>query len=451
MDLETQKKIEESIAEAAAGVQAMRDSVKTVEQNMDGLDKDKWNKAGEDASAALEAVQKMQAADEAKGKAEDAFQERLDRLEKSIAKGIKGGNGAEGETSAYHKSLNPIIRKEGDARLDIDENKKNVEEMCKLYLPHLDDAGMAKAIDLTTKTLMTGSGPDGGYWVPVERIATMIQQIFETSPMRQLASTITTATNAIKLAIDDQEFTATWGNELSVPVNNDTPQIGELDIAIHNLFARAPITENMLEDSTIDIVGWITDKAVDKFSRTENTAFVRGNGTNKPRGFLTYPAADDPDVYQRGAIGQVPTLAASATFDMEADDFFNLQNHIKEPYQAGASWLLKRRTWFRIATLKDGQDQYLLRFGDQFANSVRTMVLGAPVVFADDMDAPGDNTFPVAYGNFRAAYTIVDRVGMGILVDPYSEDPLIRYRFRKRLGGAVTNYEAIKLMRTRSS
>ena len=451
MDIETKDAIMDQLKLNSEGLQAMRDTVKTIDgkvEGLDGLDMDKFNKAAEDASTALETVQKLQAGVEAKDKAEEAFEARMDTIEKAVARGVKAGNGGEkGGISDYQKSLSPILRKEGDARMDMDENKKNISDMVKLYLPHLDDTGHKAAVALTAKTLLTGSGPDGGYWVPVDRIQAMITQIFETSPMRQLASTITTASNAVSLLIDDDEFTATWGNELSIPQNDPTPQIGELTIAVHNLFARAPITENMLEDSTIDIVGWITRKATDKFSRTENTAFVVGDGTNKPRGILTYPVAADPDAYERGAIGRVSSISGTGGV-IVSDDFFNLQNHVKEPYQANATWMLKRRSWFNVATLKDNDGQYLLRFGDALAGGVGMRLLNQPVVFADDMPNIAVDAVPIAYGDFRAAYTIIDRVGMGILVDPYSEDPKIRYRFRKRLGGAVTNYEAVKLLVT---
>lgn len=433
----------------AEGMEAMREKVDkaaTIDQ-LDGIDRDTVHKASEAASFAQQAVQDFHAKMEGLDEERKAQESRLEHLEKQLAKARKG-EGAVAAPSEYDMNLGGHIRKSVDAQLTPEMESKNLDEIISVQLPYISDAGRVWAkeqLRRSMKSLVTGSDPNGGYWVSAERIPGMIRRIFETSPMRQICSTISTASPMVEIFIDDQEGVATWGNELSVPQNDPTPQVGLAKIAVHNLFGRVTVTENMLEDASIDVVGWLTGKASDKFSRTENTGFMIGTGPDQPRGLLTYPASADPDVYERGTIGRVSSLSSTAGV-IQADDVFNLQNHVKEDFQPNGRYLLKRRSWFTLATLKDNQDQYLLRFGDQFSQGAPMLLAGKPITFADDMQDIGVDSIPLAYGDFRSAYTIVDRVGMSILRDPYSQDPLTRFRFRKRVGGGVTNYEAVKLL-----
>ena len=445
----------ENAAKALAAIQSTMDGLKG---RVDALDADKLNKASLDAEKNAQALQDLQAKFTQAEEDRKASEARYEALEKAMSKQRRGDDApktvadwAKAMPSDYSKAANSIIRNDGSQTISEEMTKANLMDVCRMQLPGLDEVALQKAAEITRKALVVGSRPDGGMFAPVERTAMIIRQIFETSPMRQVAGSISTAAQAVEILIDDNEFTATWGHELSVPTDDATPQVGDLTIQAHNLFARAPISENMLEDSTIDIIGWISAKAADKFARTENSAFVNGDGVNKPRGILTMPEASNPDVYERGAVGIVDALTPSAQGVFVADDMFNVQNHVKEPYQAGAIWLLKRRTFFNIATLKDNDGQYLLQFGNALATGLGPVLLGKPIMFADDMPAVAGDATPIAYGDFKRGYTILDRVGMSLLVDPYTADPKVRFRFRKRVGGHVTNFEAYKIFRVPAS
>jgi len=208
------------------------------------------------------------------------------------------------------------------------------------------------------KTLIAGSNPDSGYFIRPERSATMIKRIFETSPMRSIANIETTSSDVLEFVIDDDEATSGgWVGETASRGETATPQIGLLTIPAHEQFAQPKATQKMLDDAGFDIESWLSNKVTDKILRTENTAFVNGDGSQKPRGFLQLPAWTTPDTYERFKLEQINS-GVNGNFD--GDQVKALQNTLKEVYQPNAVWTIKRIEWQKIITLKDGEGAYLL-------------------------------------------------------------------------------------------
>jgi HK97 family phage major capsid protein len=296
-----------------------------------------------------------------------------------------------------------------------------------------------------TKTLVTGVNPDGGYFVnPDYRTDMSITQDFETSPMRAISNIITTGTNSIEVPVDDNTgISGGWVGEITARPQTDTPQVGLKSILVHEQYANPAISQKMLDDAFFNIEAWLSDKTNDILTRTENTAFVVGDGSAKPRGFLGYANWATAGAYERGAIEQI---ASGVAGEVAANGLRKLQGSLKEFYQAGASFLCQRDTFTDISLLKDGNGRYLLN-ERMLPDGVDIRLLGKPLRFADDMAAVATDSLSVAYGNFNIGYTIVDRMGLRVLRDPYSSKPLIQFYTTKRVGGDVTNYEAIKIQK----
>ena len=282
----------------------------------------------------------------------------------------------------------------------------------------------------------TLSDPEGGYLSLPTAMGAMIQgRVFESTPIRMLADVITIGTDSIEYPHDRDEAEATWNGEKVEPADSDTPEVDKIRIDVHDLDAVMPVTQKMLDDQAIDIVGWLNSKAADKFARTEATAFVSGNGVGRPRGFLTYTAGTS--TYAYGSIEQVNSGGATT---LTADGLIDLQNALKEPYQAGAAFLMKRATFGAVRKLKDGENQYLLGLGAAGLDGkpyAGMTLLGKPVYFADDMEAVGASGLAVAYGDFRQGYQIVDRIGIRVLANPYIKRKRVVYEYNKRVGGGV--------------
>lgn len=292
------------------------------------------------------------------------------------------------------------------------------------------------------KTLIAGNDPQGGYFIRPERSATMIKRIFETSPLRNYANIETTGGDTLEFIIDDNEAdSGGWVGETQSRGDTDTPDIGKLVIPVHEQFAQPRITQKMIDDAGFDIEGWLSGKVSRKFARVENTAFVVGDGSQKPKGFLSYPAWAVPGTYERKALEQI---ASGAAADFTADGIKALQNALKEDYQGSAIFATKRANFLNITTLKDNDDQYLLD-----PRSLKTgdtkVLLGKDVVFMDDIPAVAAAALALAYGDFSVGYTIVDRIGFRVIRDNVTNKPYIKFYTTKRVGGDVTNYEAIKI------
>lgn len=300
--------------------------------------------------------------------------------------------------------------------------------------------------DLEIRAMSTDSNPNGGYLVMPELSATVVGRVFETSPIRLVANVEQAGSKSREFLIDDDEGTAEWSGEKAV-ATEDTPEIGLKEIVTHEITAKMQATATMLEDAYLDLAGWMQGKGADKISRTENSAFFSGNGVNKPRGLLTYAAWASAGVYERDKIEQINSGAATA---LTAEGLIDTQAALKEAYQASAVWMMKRASFGSVIKLKGADNFY---FGPMMlAEGVPTMqLLGKRVIFADDMQALGTgNNLVCAYGDFGRAYTILDRVGLQVLRDPYTADPYTIFRLRRRTGGDVTSFDAVKLTKLSS-
>jgi HK97 family phage major capsid protein len=333
-------------------------------------------------------------------------------------------------------------------RGDMGAGKGAASELEAKGIAQINELRTAKGnVELEIRAMATDTNPNGGYLVMPELSATVVGRVFETSPLRLVANVEQSGTKSRTFLIDDNEASAEWSGERAM-ATEATPAIGQKEITAHDLTATMKATADMLEDAYLDIAGWLQSKGADKIGRSENTAFFTGTGVNKPRGLLTYSAWAAAGTYERDKIEQ---LVSGAATTVTADGFIDLQASLKEAYQPQAVWLMKRTTFGATIKLKGADNFY---FGPMMlAEGVPTMqLLGRRVIFCDDMQAIGTGAnLAVAYGDFGRGYTIMDRIGLQVLRDPYSAKPYTEFTLRKRTGGDVTNFDAIKLMRLAAS
>lgn len=301
--------------------------------------------------------------------------------------------------------------------------------------------------DLEIRAMATDTQQTGGFLVMPDLSSTVVSRVFETSPIRLVANVEQAGSKSREFLIDDDEAGATWSGERSV-ATDDTPDVGLKEIVTHEITSTMKATATMIEDAYLDLASWMQTKGADKISRTENTAFFTGTGIKQPRGLLTYAAWSSAGVYERDKIEQIASGGATT---LTADGLIDTQAALKEAYQAQAVWLMKRATFGAIIKLKGADNFY---FGPMMlAQGVPTMqLLGKRVMFCDDMQALGTGSNLVcAYGDFGRAYTILDRVGLQVLRDPFTADPYTLFRLRRRTGGDVTSFDAVKLTKLAAS
>lgn len=286
------------------------------------------------------------------------------------------------------------------------------------------------------KALSTGSDPDGGYLVTPEMSSEIVKKVFETSPMRSLASVVSIASNQFEIIEDLGEFDASWVGETGSRSETNTSELKKLIIPVHEMYAKPKATQQMLDDAGLNVEAWIAEKVADKFARTEATAFISGNGVGKARGILTYASGTT-------GYNDLEQVVSGSSGAFAADGLMSLVYALKAPYKANAKFLMKRASVAAVRKLKDSQNQYLWAPGLEAGQP--DLLLGFPIVEADDMEAIGANALAAAFGDFKAGYQIVDRIGIRTLRDPYSSKPYVEFYTTKRVGGGVKNFEAIKI------
>lgn len=402
--------------------------------------KSQYNTDRETVVAASEAATKAMAeAQELKQKIE-AVEKTAAYIEKAVARMGSGGSDTESKEleRKAHDEMVSYLRERKSLSPEVIEATSRA--LAGQTFHGIGEDRMSNEI----KSLIAGSNPDGGYFIRPERSAKMVQRIFETSPIRSVADVQTTNSSSVELIVDDEEAdTGGWVGEVQARPVTGTPQVNKLTIPIHEQYANPRATQTMLDDAGFDIENWLAGKVTRKMSRVENTSFVLGDGSQKPKGFLTYPAWSSPGVYQRDALEQINSGTLGK---FTADGLKLAQNELIEEYQGSAIWGMKRSSFSDIITLKDGNGAYLLdprsmKVGDDLT------LLGKRVMFMNDMPAVADDALAAVYGDFSVGYTIIDRVGFRVIRDQYTNKPYILFYTTKRTGAAVTNYEALKIVK----
>ena len=279
------------------------------------------------------------------------------------------------------------------------------------------------------KSLSVSNDTTGGYLAPSEYVREIIKTVTEISPARQLARVRTTGAKSILLPKRTGQFAAVWVAEQGTRAETTGLNWGMLEIFTHEMYALIDISEQNLEDSAFNLASEINFEATEQFAVAEGAAFVSGTGIGKPEGFMV-----------NSGVSSVNSGSAAL---ITADSLFSAKHTLKTAYTRSANWVLNRTTLGAVRKLKDGNGDYLWQSG--LASGKPNTLDGDPYVEVPDMPSEGANTYPIAYGDFQRAYTLVDRVAMSMLRDPYTQATSgnIRFLFRRRLGGMVTQPEAI--------
>lgn len=307
-----------------------------------------------------------------------------------------------------------------------------------------DRAGLSaeeSAVVAEVKAMSREVGPDGGYTL-MPFLGETFTRPFDTSPVRQLASVVTISTDTYKGFLDDDEASASWVGETASRASTDTPEIGKLTIPVHEMYAFPKVSESLLEDSEFDLPSWLMAKVGDKFARTEATAFVSGDGVDKPRGFTTYTQkTSNADVYTRGQVGTKVTASANT---ITTDELVDLRALLHTSHRPNAYFAYNRATESYIRKLVDGQNNYIWQ--PMYAQGEPDQLLGQRTVIMEDMADIATGNIAVALADFRDCYLVVDRLGMAVLEDRYSDKPYFGYYVRKRVGGQLKSYSSIKYL-----
>ncbi|WP_187970196.1 phage major capsid protein [Aquibium microcysteis] len=297
---------------------------------------------------------------------------------------------------------------------------------------------------LESKAMSYGSGQDGGYLVPDELEAAIGRRLAQISPIRGIASVRPVSGAVLKKPYSLTGPATGWVAETAARPQTASATLAELQFPTAELYAMPAATASLLEDAAVDLDLWISAEIETAFAEQEGAAFVNGDGTNKPQGFLNYPRVAE-SAWEWGKIGTIATGVSGALPASDPSDvLIDLVYALKAAYRQNAAFVMNRRTQATIRKLKDADGNYLWQPPAQPGG--RAMLMGFPLVEAEDMPDIAANAAPIAFGDFARGYLVVDRTGVRVLRDPYSVKPYVLFYTTKRVGGGVQDFNAIKLL-----
>jgi HK97 family phage major capsid protein len=317
------------------------------------------------------------------------------------------------------------------------------------YLRRGIDANLVGLVEM--KSLSGASGAEGGYAVPREIDGSIAATLKSLSPIRRIASVVQTGTSGYRKLVATGATAAGWVGETAARPETATRGFAEIAPPSGELYANPAASQAMLDDAMFDVEAWLADEIAREFAVAEGAAFVGGNGTNRPRGFLSYVATNEADgVRDFGELQYVASGAAGAFAAASPQDrLVDLVHSLRAPYRQGACWVMNSDTLARIRKFKTSDGAFIWQPG--LVEGQAASLLGYPVVEAEDMPAIAADSLSIAFGNFRAGYLVADRGETRILRDPFSNKPFVHFYATKRVGGAIIDSNAIKLMKFAAS
>ncbi len=314
----------------------------------------------------------------------------------------------------------------------------------KTYLQCGDDDGL-RGLELDGKSMNTAVNAEGGYLVDPQT-SEMIQSVLRSSSsLRSVANVVQVEASSFDVLIDSADTGAGWADEVASTAETDTPQIERISIALHELSALPKASQRLLDDSAFDIEGWLAGRIADKFARAEADSFINGDGAGKPTGLLNHPTVEN-DAWLWGNLGYVATgTAGDFGATSAADAIVDLVYSLGAQYRANATFVMNSKTAGAVRKMKDADGRFL--WSDGLAAGEPARLMGYPVLIAEDMPDIATDAMAIAFGDFGSGYTIAERPDLRVLRDPFSAKPHVLFYATKRVGGDVTDFAAIKLMK----
>lgn len=306
------------------------------------------------------------------------------------------------------------------------------------------DTGLA---ELQVKAVQVGVEDDGGYAVPQELDRNILQLLRDESPMRQVCNVMTIGGVEYSKPVNLGGAGSGWVGETTARPGTDTPKMTVIKPVMGEIYANPAATQRALDDIFFSPETWIAQEVAYAFAEQEGLAFLLGDGTNKPKGLLTAPTAQTSDKGGRafGTIQAIKTgVADNFPASTPSDVLIDLIYSLKKGYRNGATFMLNSLTLATVRKWKDSDGNYIWQPSLQMNQP--SLLLGYGVTENEDMPDVGAGAFPLIFGNFKRAYTIVDRFGIRTLRDPYTNKPYVHFYTTKRVGGMLEDTQAVKFL-----
>ena len=323
----------------------------------------------------------------------------------------------------------------------------------------------ARLWDVERKNASGASDAAGGFLVPEILVRDIERRVRNENPLRQFARVLPVGSADVKLPMTNNDAGTSWAGENDTRNATAEPTGRQATPTFGSIYAYVTASEELVNDAIFPIAEWFGQSVADAMAEAEADAFVSGNGTKKPTGFLNAApvATGDADSPARaaGVLQYVPTGAAYSTAAPfgelstaspafhPSDAFVDLVYSLRSQYRRNAAWFMSSATTGAVRKLKDADGRPL--WTDSMAAGQPPLLLGFPVVTLEAMPAVGVNAHPIAFGDMARAYSICDVGGLRVTMDEVTMPGFVRWHIRRRLGGCVVNDDALKVLKLAAS
>lgn len=284
---------------------------------------------------------------------------------------------------------------------------------------------------------------EGGYLAPVEWDRTIVEAQVEISPLRQICTVKSVTGAGFSKLVNTKGTQGGWVGEGQARPQTNAANFQTMGFGWGELYAMPAATQTILDDSEINVEAWLADEVAETFTLLENSAFIAGDGENKPRGLLTYVPGGVNE--NRNPLGSVGVVNSGSAEGITSDAIITLTYKPTSRYMQNAKFIMNRATMSAIRLLTDGDGNYLWQ--PTYAAGQPSTLCGYPVIEVADMPDAVANSYPIAFGDFKAGYEIYDRKGVSLLRDPYTAKPFVLFYTTKRVGGACVDPNAYFAMK----
>jgi len=352
------------------------------------------------------------------------YDSRIDEIETMLGRGAFGGASSLGG----NVNFSPVA-------------KEHKEKFLSWVRSGADPEGL-RNLEIQA-SLSTLDDTEGGF-LTAEEIEKNIERLStDAVAMRRLA-TVVKSKGEYKKPLSKGGAGGGWVTEKGSRDETDTPDLTLFSPPMQEIYAMPAVTQKLLDMSEFDVEAWLTEEISDVFIETEGEGFITGNGVSRVKGIIDDSLMVANASWEYGKTGWIAGGHASLLSD--ADKLTDLQHSLKPVYRKNGTWLMNDATFAVIRKMKNGEGDYLWRAG--LEAGAPEILLGKPVEIDDNMPDIGADAYPIAFGDFKRAYRIIDHEnGIRMLRDPYSSKGYVLFYTIGRLAAGISNYEAIKFMK----
>ncbi|WP_310619679.1 phage major capsid protein [Flexibacterium corallicola] len=292
-------------------------------------------------------------------------------------------------------------------------------------------------------SLSKGTDEKGGYVTPIEWDRTITDKLVEISPMRQVCGVISTSKDGYSKLLNLHGASSGWVGETDARPNTNSPQFAQMEFSTGEIYANPSATRQLLDDAEINIESWLASEVQQEFSVQENLAFIAGDGNKKPKGLLTY--VDGEANASANPLGPIEQVVAASATGVTPDELLDLIYDLPSTFQGSARFLMNRNSQKAIRKLKDNDGNYLWQ--PSLVAGQPSSLLGYPLTDVGGFPDMTTGAIPIAFGDFKRGYKIIDRIGVRIIRDELTNKPNVQFYTTKRVGGGAENTECMKVIR----